>query len=130
MIARAPPDWRLNRYRGMTMTQRDHRIEHEIERTLTAFDSSTRLKASPWFAHRVRTRVAAAQDSQAPLRWFALPRLRPALLALIVLLNLVTAVVAIQRSEHDAATRVTYIESFASEYAYTTNDMLFDLDEP
>ncbi len=112
------------------MNPRNHRIEEEIERTLTAFDPSTRLKASPWFAHRVKTRLTDVQDTQAPMGWFAFRRLRPALLALIVLLNLVTAVVAIQRSEYDATTRETYVESFASEYAYSTPDVLSSLDEP
>lgn len=112
------------------MNPRNHRIEAEIEKTLAAFDPSKRLKASPWFAHRVKTRLTAVQNPPASMEWFAFRRLRPALLALIVLLNLVTAVVAIQRSEYDATTRETYIESFASEYAYSTPDLLFNLDEP
>jgi hypothetical protein len=112
------------------MNQRNHRIEQEIEQTLATFDACTRLRASPWFAHRVKARLTALRDDRAPAGMVAFARLRPALIALIVLLNLATAVVAVQRSQRDASARQIYIQSFASEYAFTTTEMLFDLDEP
>jgi len=112
------------------MDQRRNRIEHEVEQTLAAFHRTEPLKASPWFAARVRARLTGSSSPQASLGWFGLLRLGPALLGLIVLLNVATAVVAFQKSGHDAAVRQTYVQSFAWEYAYTTTDMLFELTEP
>ena len=113
----------------MIMSGRKEKIEYEVEQTLAAFTQGERLTASPWFAARVRNRLNALGEAPAPMGRFVFGTLRPALLALIVTLNLVTAVVAVQRSEQSAETRREYVSSFASEYAYTTPDTLF-LDEP
>ena len=112
------------------MSSRNERIDQEVQKTLNAFSQVKRLTASPWFAERVRARLhAQAPESPAKVGSFLLHMLRPALLSLIVLLNVVTAVVALQRSVQSSEARETYVNVFASEYAYTTNDLLFTLDE-
>lgn len=107
------------------MSSRQEKIEHEVEQTLAAFNQAQRLSASPWFATRVQNRLQAIPEARPGMGLFAIRGLRPALLALIVMLNLVTAVVAVQRSEQYQETRQEYVASFASEYAFTTTDTLF-----
>ncbi|MFC1764570.1 hypothetical protein ACFL6U_21195 [Planctomycetota bacterium] len=113
------------------MENRQQKIEHEVNQTLNAFDQAPHLQAGPWFARRVRKRLDS-DEAAIPLNvgdaWH-LGWLRPALLVLIVTLNLVTAVVAFQRSDDVSEARETYVNSLASDYAYKISDTYFTLED-
>lgn len=112
------------------MNQRKNKIELEVDQTLAVFGQTEGLKAGPWFAERVRARLTGRSEARGSAGWYGLLGLRPALVALMIALNVVTAVAALQRSETNASVRESYVESFASEYAYSSTDMLFELNEP
>lgn len=112
------------------MSSRKEKIELEVQKTLDSFSQADRLTPGPWFASKIQSRLDATDPAPSRLGESLVFRLlRPALLTLIVLLNLVTAVAAFRRSEQNSETREAYVSVFASEYAYTTDDMLYTLDE-
>ena len=113
------------------MTDRKQRIEQEVERTLDALGQAPRLTASPWFATRVQNRLNTDTAPAArPTAGFGLwGLLRPALLTVIIALNVFSALFAIQRSDRATEARDYYVSGFASEYAYTNTDAFFALDD-
>ena len=108
---------------------RKQKIEQEVEKTLQCFDQIDKIEPSPWFSTRLQARIRSLEDrTERPvLPLFTLKVLKPALLALIVFLNLVTMFVVFQRES--ASTRKSeLISSFASEYAYTSTNEILSLD--
>jgi hypothetical protein len=85
----------------------DRNVRDEVARTLASLDHLAQLEAGPDFLPRLRARMAATGLLTAPPRRFPrilMPALRPALLALLLLVNLLTIafVARANRSGKDA----------------------------
>lgn len=100
------------------MTKNEN-IEQEIERTLLCFDEAERLKADPFFYTRLQTRIKDLEERKG----FSLQGLlnvkvlRPALLTLVIVMNIVTTFVVFQKVDRQTDYRDQYLTSFAEEYS-------------
>jgi hypothetical protein len=83
------------------------RIEGEVDRVLGLFDTLEDVAAGPFFYTRLQARIGSARNPTPSLiERLALGRgLAPALLALVVVLNLLTAV-AVLRSDAVSQTQI------------------------
>ena len=95
------------------------KIEREIEKTLGCFDTAQRLKADPYFYTRLRARIADEEKGRRSiLRGLFSPNmLRPVFLAVVVLLNLITAAIIFRGHYRTPNTRDRYLSAFAEEYS-------------
>jgi len=108
---------------------RKQKIEREVEETFRCFDQIERVKPSLWFSTRLESRIRSlgTRTERPVLPLFTIKVLKPAFLALIVVLNLVTIFMVLQQVS--ASVRSSeLISSFASEYAYTSTDEIPSLD--
>jgi hypothetical protein len=82
----------------------EEHIRDEVERTLASLDHMERLSAGPAFSARLMARLDSGEGQVASRRLPLIPRvfvpvLRPALLAILVLGNLLT-IVSVAKSDH------------------------------
>ena len=105
------------------MTTKKDRIDREVARTLDLLDHTERIEAGPWLLGRVRQRIRTAQTSTGG-PGFSVELLRPALLALVVLLNLTTVLMTFYHER--SSERRASVETLISEYQFTGPDGLLD----
>jgi len=91
-------------------------LQEEVEKTLDVFDCMERLEAGPYFYQRVKARLNSRQADK--LRWFPGPVsqrfLKPALLVLLMVVNIVTALYFLTRPRPVTTTEkplYTYLSS-------------------
>jgi hypothetical protein len=93
---------------------REQRILEEAEKTLSAFDNLPKLEANPFLATRLHARLAEEGVSwgQAALRS---PWLKPAALALFILLNIFT-IVELLNAREPTTVREQLVSALRQEY--------------
>jgi hypothetical protein len=113
------------------MKHRKQHIEQEVEKTLTCLDQAERLEPSPWFAARLQARIDALESEPGRTGLSIWTRLfmKPALLALMVVLNLATLFMAMQPNGNGQETRMQNVASLASDYGITYTDAFFGISE-
>jgi len=110
------------------MTDREAKIRQNVEKTLEAFTQAERITPEPWFHRRVIARIQSSPAS-APGPWslFALQLLKPALLIVMVILNLTFVVKAYQQNSQQV--RADYVSHLVSDYGYANMDDMFTVNE-
>ncbi len=98
----------------------DNRVTDEVEKTLHAFDGLPNLTPDPFLATRIHARLA---EQRASVRRLILPRpaLRPVALAIIIVLNILTAVYAL-RAPAPASARERLVSAMRQEYRIATDE--------
>ena len=102
------------------------RIEEEVEKTLQCFEDFEKLEPNPFFLTRLKAKIRSFEAEQErtiqPGRrlWF----LHPAVLSLLVVLNLFSAILVFRGSDTHMETdsRSQYIAAFAEEYSLNQED--------
>lgn len=114
--------------KGTVMTDREAKIQQNVEKTLEAFTQTKRITPDPWFCQRVMGKIQSCPAST-PSLWalFSLQWLKPALLIVMVILNLTLVVKAYQQSSQEA--HANYVASFVSDYGYANMDDMFTVNE-
>jgi hypothetical protein len=105
-------------------------IEQEVQKTLQCFENRTPLESNPFFSTRVLARIRSLEEEQharSLRKVFSLSYLRPALLTLIIALNVVSAIVIFRGSHNQTTVRDQYLTAFADEYAFNQNEYDFSL---
>lgn len=99
-------------------------IEQEVLKTLQCFEQRERIAPRPFFATRVMAKISRLEDAQQARSRrlaFGLGYLRPALLTLIVVLNIVSALIVFRGTPTPTPAQTTaraqYLTAFADEYA-------------
>ena len=95
-------------------------IEQEVMKTLQCFEQRESIECNPFFATRVLARIRSLEEEQRARslrKVFSLGYLRPALLALIVVLNIASAIIVFRGSQTQTNVREQYLTAFADEYA-------------
>jgi len=110
---------------GTTMNdeQTRQRIDDEIERTLSSLDGLDDIDAGPYFFTRVQQRLA---DTQSAPGWGL--RIRPAYIALILLLNIVTISVTLVSDPGKTSIRTSEVAALAQQYSLGTSGSMIMFD--
>ena len=100
------------------------RIEEEVEKTLACFESFEPVEPNPFFSTQLRARIREFEEQKALARQ---PRwspgvLRPALLSIFLVLNVVSAVYLFQGQTQSADSRSQYLAAFSEDYALVQDD--------
>jgi hypothetical protein len=105
---------------GPQIMNRNRRIEHEVEETLRGFETDEAPRPRPEFAARVQARIRneSAAPRTAGARPFGQRVLLHASLALLIALNVITAVSLLHKSSSSAAgkQRILAVNALAEEY--------------
>jgi hypothetical protein len=102
------------------------RIEEEVQKTLQCFEDFEKIEPNPFFLTRLKARIRSLEAEQAhtllPGRrvWF----LHPAVLSLLIVANLFSAILVLRGSatHMETDTRSQYIAAFAEEYLLNQED--------
>ena len=105
------------------------RIDREVERTLDSLDHINDIEVGPFFYARLKARIQAPSETSPPwLFRFLLGRRAPALLASVLVLNILTAVVILRDDNGtQAEVREDYVSVVASEYFMTGSTSWLDI---
>lgn len=106
------------------MKNRPSQIQRQVERTLGCFETAERLDPDPWFASRVRSKISGREPRHLGLRWprFATWPLGSALLALVLVANLVSMAALSQQLNTQSGSPSDDFMSLASEYGYASGE--------
>jgi hypothetical protein len=100
------------------------RIEEEVEKTLRCLDEIEEIEPSPFFSARLQAGIRELEEEKVSFltRLFGVRGLRPALLGLMVVLNLVSAVLIWQRTHGRSTDRSQYLSALVEEYSLKGGD--------
>jgi hypothetical protein len=109
---------------------KDKRIDLLVDRTMTGLANLPVLEADGSFYSRVRQRLARSTEQSPSLltRLFQVYRLRPALLAAVVCLNLATLYAGF-REMRQADRRNECLETITDQYSVDVSASLFEIKE-
>ncbi|PWB74038.1 hypothetical protein C3F09_04520 [candidate division GN15 bacterium] len=90
------------------MSKKDRRraqVDDEVSKTLASFESLEEIDVGPYFFSRLQANLSSTVDTPEPLvlRFLHAGRLFPALLVVMVVLNVVTAVVILRNGRSNSA---------------------------
>jgi hypothetical protein len=104
--------------------KREKRIEEEVEKTLRCLDEMDQIESSPYFLARLQARIREMEEEKPSFftRLFGGRGLRPALLGLMVVLNLVSTVLIWQRTHGRSTDRSQYLSALVDEYSLKGGD--------
>ena len=107
------------------MKRKEH-INEEVRKTLECFDTFEQIEPGPFFAARVQANINALERQKTGKTSFlTVGRLRPALIAVMLVLNLLSAatVMTLFRSKSEQTdSRTQYLAAVTEEYALNQND--------
>ena len=107
------------------MTERDNREvdrSREANKTIASLDELPDIDAGPYFFAQVQQRLGHSGSTERLPLWSVFSGLRfaPALLALVVLLNLATAIITLRDDGQTTSEREEYVELLAERYSLFT----------
>ena len=110
------------------MADRETDIRQNVQKTLDAFAQTERMKPDPWFHRRVMTKIQSL-PSTSPSAWslFSLQLLKPALLIVMVVLNLSFVIKAYQQNNQQV--HEDYVSYLVSDYGYANMDDMFTVND-
>ena len=99
--------------------KKNHKIEEEIDMTLSSVDSNEMIECSPYFYTKLMGRIESQGKSQeqSEVTFNIRDYLRPALLISIVAVNILTGIFIYKNSTEQISERTEYIESLAKEFS-------------
>ncbi|MCP4569256.1 MAG: hypothetical protein GY841_16905 [FCB group bacterium] len=112
------------------INNRKKKIEDEVQKTLRNLDHLEDIHADASFFAAVQERINSTEADQAPWLYRMLVgyRLAPAILAVFIVLNVVTAFFVVSGQDDSAYERQTSIEAVASDYLISGLSTLSELD--
>lgn len=112
------------------MKRQNNTIHQQVEKTLALLDDTERVTAGPWFHARLRTKIdGLTRQTDRRVAWTGFGLLRPALLAVVVAVNLATVFMTFRQTEQSSAgrrDRQEALSAFAVEYQFTGNTGLLE----
>lgn len=103
-------------------------IEQEVIKTLQCFEHKESIECHPFFSTRVLAKLRNLEEEKRAhslRKVLSLSYLRPAVLILIIVLNIVSVLVIFQGSSDQMDVRGQYLTAFADEYGL--NQQKYDL---
>ncbi len=111
---------------GVKMNDRQQHIQTQVEETMALLEEPTPIEAGPWFRSHLHNRLKKLNDPTASYWSWGSILLRPAILVLIVALNLTTVFAALSPSSETPDARETYLNTMASEYQLSVSSEFFE----
>ena len=107
--------------------ERKERIEQEVKKTLEGFDAFKTIEPSPFFYTRLQAKIRTleAQKEAKNSGFFGLKALRPALVVLMLIFNVLsvgTALTLFRENVSQTDDRDQYLTAVVEEYALNQND--------
>jgi len=95
------------------------KIEQAVQKTLDSFDQAERLKSNPFFYTRLKARIEELDAQRMQPKGWEIARgvVKPALLLLIIALNIFTATLFFKNRNNESSSREQLLNSFAQELA-------------
>jgi len=102
---------------------RKEKIELEVQKTFQSFDQAERLKSNPFFYARLKTRIDNLHSTKQNIRgWESAGRvLKPALLLMIIALNILSATLFLNNRSSNCSNREQLLDAFAKELTLDSN---------
>ena len=99
--------------------KKKHKIEEVIDMTLSSVDRNEKIECTPFFYTKLMGRIESQEKSRerSELKFNIRDYLRPALLVLIVAVNLLTGIFIYKNSTEQISERTEYIESLSKEFS-------------
>ncbi len=93
-------------------------VDDEVSKTLASLESLEEIDVGPYFFSHLQANLNSASDTPEPLilRFLPAGRLGPALLAVVVVLNIFTAVVILRGGENASPSRGTGLDALTEQY--------------
>lgn len=112
------------------MSKRDH-INEEVQKTLAAMDNMEPLAADPYFYTRLNAKIQEMERTEQPLerRQGMLGYILPAMLVMLVAVNLFSVYWIFQGSSESGSDRESALSAFAEEYSLNQSSDSFIWDE-
>jgi hypothetical protein len=101
-------------------------VRDKVEETLASLDRMERLDAGPAFFSKLQARLGAKTEKPVRPGWFRLPKvfapaLRPALLAILVLVNILTVVFVAKTGTQQKEVEKASVMTVAADYSLSQN---------
>lgn len=93
-------------------------VEEEVEKTLSSWDDLERIEANPYFFTRLQQRLA---NEQSPKQLWSASFLRPALLGILLIINVWTVASVLNSQARYNTTTTATLSDFASDYGLEYN---------
>lgn len=102
---------------------RKQKIEQEVQKTLESFDQAERLKTNPFFYTRLKVRIDNVSTQKKKIRGWEIVWgfVKPALLLLIVALNIFTVTLFMKNRNNESSSREQLLDAFAQELTLDSN---------
>jgi cytochrome c-type biogenesis protein CcmH/NrfG len=99
-------------------------IEEQVEKTLECFKQVQSIEPNPFFYTRLEAEIESRQrqQNQSENRLITLNVIWPVFLALIIAINIISAVILFQNGEYQLEDRKEYLAAFAEEYSFNQSD--------
>ena len=108
------------------MNNRQQQIKRHVDDTMALLERQAQIKAGPWFQSHVQHKLQRLNEpAQSKWSWGAVV-LRPAILVVVVALNLTTVFAALTPSTDTEDARETYLNTLASEYQLSVSSELLE----
>ena len=108
------------------MSDRQQQIKRHVDDTMALLERQAPIKAGPWFKSHVKNKLQRLNEpAQSKWSWGGVV-LRPAILLVVVALNLTTVFAALTPSTETEDTRETYLNTLASEYQLSVSAELLE----
>ena len=108
------------------MNNRQQQIKKHVDDTMALLDQRAPIKAGPWFQSHVQNRLQRLNETAASKWSWGPVLLRPAILLVVVALNLTTVFATLTPSTETQDARETYLSTLASEYQLSVSSELLE----
>ena len=95
--------------------KKEEKIIEEVEKTLNVFDNIENLEENPYLFTRIQSEIESLPVKEK--RTLSGNILRPAILFLILIVNVFTAVFFLNSDSETSTTKQTYLSAISSEYS-------------
>lgn len=108
------------------MTNRKQQIQKHVDDAMALLEQQAPIKAGPWFQSHVRNKLQRLHEPTRSIGSWGTVLLRPAILLVVVALNLTTVFAALTPSTETEDARETYLNTLASEYQLSVSSELLE----
>ena len=108
------------------MNNQKKQIKKHVDDAMALLEQQTPIKAGPWFQSHVQNKLKRLHEPGASKWSWQAVLLRPAILLVVVALNLTTVFAALTPSTETEDARETYLNTLASEYQLSVSSEILE----
>ncbi len=108
------------------MNNKKQQIQTHVDDAMALLERQAPIKAGPWFQSHVQNKLQRLHEPASSIGAWGTVLLRPAILLVVVALNLTTVFAALTPSTETEDARETYLNTLASEYQLSVSSELLE----